>query len=163
MTFVPPRKPTRTSAMWVCIDLHWASVKLNCKLCISLFVFFLLVAWLQEEVWGHQEQMDLDCGQTWFHPCCEEQLPAEWCSCHSTFYHGFSYREKTICLMNWFVCNSQVEYKYDKEMLKGCVMSISDDKYTILAKQNSELASDVSAIFHILFPFLRINIQNVTS
>uniref|UniRef100_A0A8C1U0K1 Nebulin n=1 Tax=Cyprinus carpio TaxID=7962 RepID=A0A8C1U0K1_CYPCA len=38
---------------------------------------------------------------------------------------------------------SDVEYKYDKEMLKGCVMSISDDKYTILAKQNSELASDV--------------------
>uniref|UniRef100_A0A672PYC2 Nebulin n=1 Tax=Sinocyclocheilus grahami TaxID=75366 RepID=A0A672PYC2_SINGR len=38
---------------------------------------------------------------------------------------------------------SDVEYKYDKEMLKGCVMSVPDDKYTILAKQNTELASDV--------------------
>lgn len=33
-------------------------------------------------------------------------------------------------------------------MLKGCVMSVIDDKYTILAKKNSDLASDVSAIFH---------------
>ncbi len=50
--------------------------------------------------------------------------------------------------MNWFVCNSQVEYKYDKEMMKGCVMSVTDDKNTILAKQNSELASNVSVISH---------------
>lgn len=41
----------------------------------------------------------------------------------------------------------QVEYKYDREMLKGCVMPVTDDKYTILAKQNTELSSDVSAIF----------------
>lgn len=36
---------------------------------VSLFVFLALVAWLQEEVRGHQEQMDLDCGQTWFRSC----------------------------------------------------------------------------------------------
>lgn len=48
-------------------------------------------------------------------------------------------------------------------MLKGCVMSVPDDKYTILAKKNSELASNVSAIFHIHFQFLRIIIQYVTS
>lgn len=29
-------------------------------------------------------------------------------------------------------------------MLKGCVMPVTDDKYTLLAKQNSELSSDVS-------------------
>lgn len=46
-----------------------------------------------------------------------------------------------------FFFNLQVEYKYDKEMLKGCVMSVTDDKYTILAKKNAELASDVSDIF----------------
>lgn len=43
----------------------------------------------------------------------------------------------------------QVEYKYDKEMLKGCVMPVTDDKYTLLAKQNTELSSDVSARFFI--------------
>lgn len=46
--------------------------------------------------------------------------------------------------MNRCFCNLQVEYKYDKEMLKGCVMSIIDDKCTILAKKNTDLASDVS-------------------
>lgn len=40
---------------------------------------------------------------------------------------------------------SQVEYKYDKEMMKGCVMSVTDDKLSILAKKNAELGSDVSA------------------
>jgi len=41
-------------------------------------------------------------------------------------------------------------------MLKGCVLSIADDKNTILAKKNSEIASDVSAIFHT--GHLKINI-----
>ncbi len=44
--------------------------------------------------------------------------------------------------------------------MKGCVMSVTDDKNTILAKQNSELASNVSN--NSIIPFLRINIQNVT-
>ncbi len=76
------------------------------------------------------------------------------------FYTTVSVIEKKIHIMNWFVCNSQVEYKYDKEMMKGCVMSVTDDKNTILAKQNSELASNVSN--NSIIPFLRINIQNVT-
>lgn len=38
----------------------------------------------------------------------------------------------------------QVEYKYDKEMMKGCVIPITDDKYTLLYKKNAEMASDVS-------------------
>ncbi|MEQ2203573.1 hypothetical protein XENOCAPTIV_000916 [Xenoophorus captivus] len=37
-----------------------------------------------------------------------------------------------------------VEYKYDKEMMKGCVIPVSDDKYTLLYKKNAEIASDVS-------------------
>lgn len=57
-------------------------------------------------------------------------------------------RENNSRLINGFLCNPQVEYKYDKEMLKGCVMSVTDDKYTILAKKNAELASDVSALFN---------------
>lgn len=60
--------------------------------------------------------------------------------------------------MNWFFCNSQVEYKYDKEMLKGCVISVTDDKNTLLAKKNAELSSDVSAIFH--KGHLKINIYD---
>ncbi|KAL0963985.1 hypothetical protein UPYG_G00316080 [Umbra pygmaea] len=36
---------------------------------------------------------------------------------------------------------SDVEYKYDKEMMKGCVSSIVDDKLAVLAKQNSELSN----------------------
>ncbi|KAI1899323.1 hypothetical protein AGOR_G00060610 [Albula goreensis] len=38
---------------------------------------------------------------------------------------------------------SDVEYKYDKEMLKGCKLSVAEDKYTELAKHNSKIASDV--------------------
>lgn len=44
-------------------------------------------------------------------------------------------------------CNSlftQVEYKYDKEMLKGCVIPVVDDKLTLLCMKNAEMASDVS-------------------
>merc|ERR1719167_2107821 len=43
-------------------------------------------------------------------------------------------------------CNlqqSDIEYKYDKEMMKGCVMSVVDDKLTLLAKQNNDLSSNV--------------------
>uniref|UniRef100_A0A3Q1HC41 SH3 domain-containing protein n=1 Tax=Anabas testudineus TaxID=64144 RepID=A0A3Q1HC41_ANATE len=43
-------------------------------------------------------------------------------------------------------CNSlftQVEYKYDKEMLKGCVIPVVDDKLTLLCMKNAEMASDV--------------------
>lgn len=38
----------------------------------------------------------------------------------------------------------QVEYKYDKEMLKGCVIPVVDDKLTVLCKKNAEMASGVS-------------------
>ncbi|XP_028981654.2 nebulin isoform X6 [Esox lucius] len=36
---------------------------------------------------------------------------------------------------------SDVEYKYDKELMKGCVTPIVDDKLAVLAKQNSELSN----------------------
>lgn len=38
----------------------------------------------------------------------------------------------------------QVEYKYDKEMLKGCVIPVVDDKLTLLCMKNAEMASEVS-------------------
>lgn len=39
--------------------------------------------------------------------------------------------------------NPQVEYKYDKEMMKGCVIPVSEDMYTQLYKKNAEMASQV--------------------
>lgn len=42
-----------------------------------------------------------------------------------------------------FLC-PQVEYKYDKEMMKGCVIPVVDDKLILLAMRNAEMASDVS-------------------
>ncbi|CAB1347036.1 unnamed protein product [Coregonus sp. 'balchen'] len=36
---------------------------------------------------------------------------------------------------------SDIEYKYDKEMMKGCVMSIVDDKLAVLAKMNADLSN----------------------
>lgn len=41
----------------------------------------------------------------------------------------------------------QVEYKYDKEMMKGCVIPVVDDKFTVLAMKNAEMASTVSFSF----------------
>ena len=41
----------------------------------------------------------------------------------------------------YFFMNPQIEYKYDKEMLKGCVMSVVDDKLTVLAKNNSDMSN----------------------
>lgn len=41
----------------------------------------------------------------------------------------------------------QVEYKYDKEIMKGCVIPVVDDKLTILAMKNAEMASTVSLSF----------------
>uniref|UniRef100_A0A8C7Z4Q9 Nebulin n=1 Tax=Oryzias sinensis TaxID=183150 RepID=A0A8C7Z4Q9_9TELE len=38
---------------------------------------------------------------------------------------------------------SRVEYKYDKEMMKGCVIPVATDMYTVMYKKNSEMASDV--------------------
>ncbi|KAM9342293.1 nebulin [Pholidichthys leucotaenia] len=38
---------------------------------------------------------------------------------------------------------SDVEYKYDKEMLKGCVIPVSEDKYTELYKNNAVMSSSV--------------------
>lgn len=38
----------------------------------------------------------------------------------------------------------QVEYKYDREMMKGCVIPVVDDKFTVLALKNNEMASTVS-------------------
>lgn len=48
----------------------------------------------------------------------------------------------------------KVEYKYDKEMMKGCVIPVVDDKLTILAMKNAEMASSVS----LSTSFLRYNI-----
>lgn len=45
-------------------------------------------------------------------------------------------------LLPWF--HPQVEYKYDKEMMKGCVIPVVDDKLTLLAMKNAEMASNVS-------------------
>lgn len=62
----------------------------------------------------------------------------------------------------------QVEYKYDKEIMKGCVIPVVDDKLTLLALKNNEMASIVS-LFNSSFwhsacfielsngPFRRIN------
>lgn len=38
----------------------------------------------------------------------------------------------------------QVEYKYDKEIMKGCVIPVVDDKLTLLALKNNEMNSYVS-------------------
>ena len=38
----------------------------------------------------------------------------------------------------------QVEYKYDKESMNGCVIPVVDDKLTLLNMKNTEMASDVS-------------------
>ena len=39
---------------------------------------------------------------------------------------------------------SQFEYKLDREFLKGCKLSVTDDKDTVLALRNSLIESDVS-------------------
>lgn len=41
---------------------------------------------------------------------------------------------------------SQVEYKYDKENMKGCVIPVVDDKLTLLALKNNEMNSYVSRV-----------------
>lgn len=40
----------------------------------------------------------------------------------------------------------QYDYKYDLEFFKGCKISVTDDKNTVLALQNAILASDVSGL-----------------
>lgn len=40
----------------------------------------------------------------------------------------------------------QVEYKYDKENMKGCVIPVVDDKFTLLALKNNEMNSYVSRV-----------------
>lgn len=60
-----------------------------------------------------------------------------------------------MCTLTWttsyvaavIVLLLQVEYKYDKEMMKGCVIPVVDDKLTILALKNAEMASAVSLLF----------------
>lgn len=39
---------------------------------------------------------------------------------------------------------SQFEYKLDREFLKGCKLSVTDDKDMVLALRNSLIESDVS-------------------
>ena len=41
---------------------------------------------------------------------------------------------------------SQYEYKLDREFLKGCKLSVTDDKYMVLALRNSLIESDVSIL-----------------
>lgn len=40
----------------------------------------------------------------------------------------------------------QVEYKYDKEIMKGCVIPVVDDKLTLLALKNNEMNSYVRPV-----------------
>lgn len=40
----------------------------------------------------------------------------------------------------------QVEYKYDKEIMKGCVIPVVDDKLTLLALKNNEMNSYVRRV-----------------
>lgn len=47
----------------------------------------------------------------------------------------------------------QVEYKYDKEIMKGCVIPVVDDKLTLLALKNNEMNSYVS---HVLISPVRL-------
>ncbi len=52
---------------------------------------------------------------------------------------------KSPALISLPLFNLQVEYKYDKEMMKGCVIPVVDDKLTLLAMKNAEMASTVSS------------------
>lgn len=62
-----------------------------------------------------------------------------------------------ILLLSFF---PQVEYKYDKEMMKGCVIPVVDDKLTILAMKNAEMASSVSLSTPFFFLFLPLVLSN---
>lgn len=53
----------------------------------------------------------------------------------------------TALILFWLFC-PQVEYKYDREILKGCVTPVVDDKLTLLALKNNEMNSYVS---HLIF------------
>lgn len=149
----------------------------------------LVAAGLQEKVRGHQEQVDLDFGQTRLPQRCQEYPAAEWrktvgmephqnvtlwvtiprwgvcenLQCNQAEHKRGSWANRNcgthsplFCLAemyatsypNIFLPHSsfgpQVEYKYDKEMMKGCVIPVVDDKFTVLALKNNEMASTVS-------------------
>lgn len=52
---------------------------------------FLILAWLQEEIWSHEKQVDLDSRQTRLPQCCQELPAAERCELVLLF---------TICVMH---------------------------------------------------------------
>lgn len=118
--------------------------------------FFLVSAWLQEEIWSHQEQVDLDSRQTRLPQCCQELLATEWCKlvlrlyciCKTFIFYFFIWTTSNIAaLILLLLFCPQVEYKYDKEIMKGCVIPVVDDKLTLLAMKNAEMASTVSVSF----------------
>lgn len=59
------------------------------------------------------------------------QIPASSCACHP-------FPSSSVFLL------LQFEYKLDREFLKGCKLSVTDDKDMVLALKNSIIESDVS-------------------
>lgn len=48
---------------------------------------FLILAWLQEEIWSHEKQVDLDSRQTRLPQCCQELPAAERCELVLPLYY----------------------------------------------------------------------------
>lgn len=69
-----------------------------------------------------------------------EYSPSPHLSC-SEFEKKKSRRFEALIFYFFFL---QYEYKLDREFLKGCKLSVTDDKNTVLALNNAILASDVS-------------------
>lgn len=85
--------------------------------------------------------MDLDGRQARLPERCQELSAAE--RCELLFPHWrytFTILPKAAPLT---LFSPQVEYKYDKEIMKGCVIPVVDDKLTLLALKNNEMNSYV--------------------
>lgn len=67
-----------------------------------------------------------------------------WVGASSLLYVWFTLFISTTSNSAALILPPQVEYKYDKEMMKGCVIPVVDDKLTLLAMKNNEMASTVS-------------------
>lgn len=111
--------------------------------------------------------MDLDSRQTRLCQCCQELFATEWCEL-VLFLYSMRMTLVTTCngvgLMFLLLSHPQIEYKYDKEMMKGCVIPVVDDKLTLLAMKNAEMASEVSlspSLLATLWLYYRI-LQNTT-
>lgn len=64
---------------------------------------------------------------------------------------SFLTTSNSVALILLPLFHPQIEYKYDKEMMKGCVIPVVDDKLTLLAMKNNEMASTVS-FSHVFIP-----------